>query len=232
MDVAFLPAGSRISAESLQAHNALVLALGPQGQTQLTDEEQQAIHEFVRNGGGLLVLGAYTGDWHHEGNLNHLLGEYGMAFNRDVVMQAGAASSDGKLQGSERSPKSSYAVEAFPVPSAGAGGVPQVVSALLDGVPAAVTLSSCSLYVDDDLAVGLLVSSPDSVILEPVPIGVTIMIDKYRDVGRGPAIVLAASRTSKVIAAGSWKMFLDAFVDDARYANGRLFRNIVGWLTG
>ena len=90
MDVAYLPAGSRISAESLQAHNALVLALGPQGQTQLTDEEQQAIHEFVRNGGGLLVLGAYTGDWHHEGNLNQLLGEYGMAFNRDVVMQPGA----------------------------------------------------------------------------------------------------------------------------------------------
>ena len=107
-----------------------------------------------------------------------------------------------------------------------------MVSALLDGVPAAVTLSSCSLYVDDDLAAGLLVSSPDSVILEPVPIGVTIMIDKYRDVGRGPAIVLAASRTSKVIAAGSWKMFLDAFVDDPRYANGRLFQNIVGWLTG
>ena len=232
MDIAFLPAGSRISAESLQAHNALVLALGPQGQTQLTDEEQQSIHEFVRNGGGLLVLGAYTGDWHHEGNLNQLLGEYGMAFNRDVVMPAGAQSSDGKLQGSERSPKSSYAVEAFPVPSGSVGGVPEVVSALLDGVPAAITLSSCSLYVDDDLAVGLLVSSADSVILEPVPIGVTILIDKYRDVGRGPAIVLAASRTSKVIVAGSWKMFLDAFVDDVRYANGRLFRNIVEWLAG
>lgn len=232
MDVAYLPAGSRISAESLQAHNALVLTLGPQGQTQLTDDEQQAIHEFVRNGGGLLVLGAYTGDWHHEGNLNQLLGEYGMAFNRDVVMQPGAANSDGKLQSSERSPKSSYAVEAFPVPSGSVGGVPVVVSALLDGVPAAVTLSSCSLYVDDDLAVGLLMSSPDSVILEPVPIGVTIMIDKYRDVGRGPAIVLAASRTSKVIVAGSWKMFLDAFVDDVRYANGRLFRNIVDWLAG
>jgi hypothetical protein len=232
MDVAFLPAGSRISGETLQAHTALVLALGPQGRTQLIDEEREAIHEFVRNGGGLLVLGAYTGDWHHEGNLNYLLGEYGIAFNRDVVMQAGAQSSDGKLQGSERTPKSSYAVKARPMPSAGAGGVSQMANALLDGVPAVVTLSSCSLYIDDDLAVGLLVSSPDSVILEPVPIGVTILIDKYRDVGRGPAIVLAASRTSKVIAAGSWKIFLDAFVDDVRYANERLFRNIVEWLAG
>ena len=69
-----------------------------------------------------------------------------MAFNCDVVMQPGATSSDGKLQGSERSPKSSHAVEGFAVPS---GSV------------------------------------------EGVPIGVTIMIDKYRGVGRGPAIVLA-----------------------------------------
>ena len=173
-----------------------MLALGPQGQTQLTDEEQQAVHEFVRNGGGLVVFRAYNGDWHHKGNVNGLLGEYGMAFNRDVNVQNGDASSDGKLQGSEGSPKSSGAVETLPVPSGVKEGSPEVVSALLDGVRAALTLSSCSIYVDEDLAVGLLGSSPDSVILEPVPIGVTIMIDKYGTSGaarqfcwrhRGPA---------------------------------------------
>lgn len=227
-DGTFVPSGGQLTPRTLAGHQALVLALGPQGQTRLAAEELDAIRGFVRNGGGLLVLGAYTGDWHHEGNLNQLLGDYGMAFNRDVVMPAGAQDRDGKLQGTERSPKSSYAIEVRPAPGIDTGQEP--ARALLDGVPAVVTLSSCSLYVDEDLAVGLLASSADSVLLEPVPIGVTIYIDRYRDIGRGPAIVLAASKSSKVVVGGSWKMFLDAFVADARYANARLFQNIVTWL--
>lgn len=231
MDVAFLPAGAPIAAQDLWAHRALVLSLGPQGQTQLTGDEQEAIWDFVRRGGGLLVLGAYTGDWHHQGNLNELLAEYGLAFNRDVVMPAGAKTTDGKLQGSERSPMSSYAVVARPAALAD-GRAETIVKALLAGVPAAVTLSSCSIYVDEDLAVPVLETSADSVILEPVPIGVTIHIDKYKEIGHAAATVLAASQAARVAVGGSWKMFLDAFVEDGRYANARLFRNLVEWLTG
>jgi hypothetical protein len=142
-------------------------------------------------------------------------------------MPAGAQDRDGKLQGSERTPESSCAVEARPVAGI---DVEWRQGGLLEGVSTIATLSSCSIYVDEDLAVGLLASSEDSVILEPVPIGVTIFIDRYRDMGRGPAVVLAASKTSRVVVGGSWKMFLDAFVADRRYANGRLFQNTMMWL--
>ena len=50
-------------------------------------QELDAIRDYVENeGGGLLVLGAYTGDWHHEANLNQLIRRYGMLFNNDLVM--------------------------------------------------------------------------------------------------------------------------------------------------
>jgi len=228
--VAFLSGGAVISDATLSGHRAFVLPMGPQGKTQLADDEIRAVRAFVRAGGGLLVLSAYTGDWHHEANLNRLLEEYGIVFNRDVVMPANAKPGDGFSQGADCLPTSPSAVEVLPVEDEIGQPAANVRAALVKDVASALAVSSCSLYVAEGVAVSVLQSRPDSVILEPVPLGVGIHIQRYMERGRGPATVLAASTRSKVVVAGSWKMFLDAFIDHPLCGNQQLFRNILAWL--
>lgn len=226
---AILPVGEELSRATLSGQRALILPMGPQGKTQLTEAEIQAVRDFVRAGGGLLVLGAYTGDWHHEANLNRLLEEYGIAFNRDVVLPAGARPDDGFLQGAARLPTSPHAVAATPPDEAISQSAARVRAVLTNGVVRVLTVSACSLYVDDGTAVSVLRTPADSVILEPVPLGVGIHIQRYLERGRAAATVLAASTRSKLVVAGSWKIFLDAFLDDPSCANQQLWRNILAW---
>jgi hypothetical protein len=47
-----------------------------------------------------------------------------------------------------------------------------------------------------------------------------------------PQVIVAVSRTHRVVAAGSWKLFSDAFVADHSFDNGRLLENILQWLSG
>ena len=226
---AVLSAGEEFSPVTLSGRRAIILPMGPQGKTQLTEAEIRAVQDFVRAGGGLLVLGAYTGDWHHEANLNRLLQEYGILFNRDVVLPPGARPDDGFLQGADRLPTSRHAVVATPADDAVGRPAARVRAALTGGVAQVSAVSACSLYVDDGAAVSVLRSSPDSVILEPVPLGVGIHIQRYLERGRAAATVLAASVRSKVVVAGSWKIFLNAFLDDPSCANQQLWRNILAW---
>lgn len=221
--VAFAPSGRQFSQASLADYTMLVLAMGPQGQTQLTDDELETLHGFVRGGGGLLVLGAYTGDWHHKANLNRLIEGYGIAFNRDVVLPAGSKADDGFVQGGNLGRAMRCVANAFPSSSA------RMLS-LLDQVGVVAALSSCSLYVDEGMASPVLQASPDSIILEPEPAGAGIRIQGYVERGQGPAVVAAASTSAKVIVAGSWRLFLDAFMADPRCANRQLFTNVLDWL--
>lgn len=222
--VAFAPSGRRFSQASLAGYTILVLAMGPQGQTQLTDDELETLHGFVRGGGGLLVLGAYTGDWHHQANLNRLIESYGITFNRDVVLPAGARPDDGFVQGGNLGRAMRCVVNAFPSSAANR------VQNLLDKVGVVAALSSCSLYVDEGMASPVLQASPDSILLEPEPAGAGIHIQGYIERGQGPAVLVAAATTAKVVVAGSWRLFLDAFMADPRYANRQLFSNILDWL--
>jgi hypothetical protein len=225
--VSALATGQVFSPWALQGFSALILAIGPQKSTVLTKDEIAAVQDFVRRGGGLLVLGAYTGDWHHEANLNQLLEEYGIAFSRDVVTKS---VDDGFKQGAELLPSSSCAVEAFPVNEGTQPAVAAKRDALLKDMSVAITLSSCSLYVNPDVAIPILQSSPESVILEPVPWGIGIRIQRYQKRGQGPVILAAASKTHKVVVVGSWKMFLDDFVDDTQHQNGQFYQQILDWL--
>ncbi len=221
-----------IDDEFLRACKALVLTIGPEGKTFLTEDEIKAIRNLVHRGGGLLVLGAYTGDWHHEANLNELLNVYGMAFNRNVVLQPRARVEDGRGQSGERKPNSKYAADASPAPGTLDAGSHDVLRALLAGVSSVRTLGACSLYVNQNVATAVLQSSSRSVILEPDPIEATHMIKQYLKKGHGPATLLAASTTSRVVVCGCWTMFLNDFIDEDLYDNKRLFRNILDWLIG
>jgi hypothetical protein len=126
---------------------------GPQGKTHLEPDEIEAIQAFVKKGGGLLVLGTYTGDWHHEANLNSLIEYFGIAFNRDVVLPAGAAQDDCKDQSPQYMPDARSAVTARPVQVSSSSPAKRIWSALTRNVDQVLTLSSCSLYVEDSRAV-------------------------------------------------------------------------------
>jgi hypothetical protein len=66
---------------------------------------------------------------------------------------------------------------------------------------------------------------------EPVPVGITIRIEKCLPRGSGPATLVAASRFSKVVVSGNYKMFLNDFIDHPGYQNRKLWENILKWLT-
>lgn len=222
--VAFAPAGQRFSQEALAAYAALVLPMGPQGKTNLTQEEIEAVHDFVRSGGGLLVLGAYTGDWHHEANLSRLIEPYGISFNRDVVLPAGANPDDAFVAPGNLALARRCLVEALPSPAPGR------LQALVGQVNVVAALSCCSLFVDEGMAAPILRARPDSLVAEPQPVGAGIRILGYLDRGRGPAILAAASTTAKVVVVGSWRPFLDAFLTEPRYDNRQFFANILDHL--
>jgi len=222
--VTFAPAGRRFSPEALAGCAALVLPMGPQRQTNLTQDEIEAVHDFVRGGGGLLVLGAYTGDWHHEANLSRLIERYGISFNRDVVLPAGADPDDAFVAAGNLARAMRCLVEALPNPAAGR------LRALIEQVDVVAALSCCSLYVDEGMARPILRARPDSLIPEPEPAGAGIHILGYLDRGRGPAILAAASTTAKVVVVGSWRPFLDVFLAEPRYSNRQFFANILDHL--
>ena|SRR3990170_773436 len=229
--VEFLAGKEKISAAQLAEAAAFILVMGPQGKTHLEPSEIDEIQEFVKKGGGLLVMGTYTGDWHHEANLNRLIEYFGIVFNRDVVLPASAGADDCKEQSPQYLPGAKSVVVARPVQALSSSAANRTWSALTRNVDQVLTLSSCSLYVDEAKAIPLLESEPTSVIQEPVPLGIGIHIDKCQGRGSGPAILVAASRFSKVVVAGNYKMFLNDFFDHPGSQNRRFWENILKWLT-
>jgi hypothetical protein len=99
----------------------------------------------------------------------------------------------------------------------------------LKGIQGVLTLSSCSLDVTD-AAVRLLETDAQSTVYRARPRGRTKSIEAYEPAGNGPSCIFAASKRGKVAVVGGFKMFLDDFVDQTGYQNGRLFANIVRWL--
>jgi len=229
--VEFLGGEGKTTAAQLADVAAFILAIGPQGKTRLEPDEIDAIQDFVKKGGGLFVIGTYTGDWHHEANLNRLIEYFGIAFNRDVVLPAGAGPDDCKDQSPQYLPKAKSVVAARPVQAVPSSNAKRTWSALTRNVDEVLTLSSCSLYVEDSKAVPLLESEPTSLVQEPVPVGITIRIEKCQARGSGPVTLMAASRFSKVVVSGNYKMFLNDFIDYPGSQNRKFWENILKWLT-
>jgi len=227
LQVEVLKKGEAISLEKLGKYAAFVLIIGPKGLCSLEKDELEAIMNYVGQGHGVLILSTYTGDWHHEANLNKLAENYGMVFNNDVVLPKDAVSQDASGQHFEDEPDSKYAILAQPVEDEGIQDA--IKKQLLEGVRQIKTLSSCSLTVTNT-ATTVLCSEIGSTIFEPEPLGRGIAIARYREKEKGSVPLIAASKNGKVISIGGWKIFLDKFVDDPNYDNRRLYENILRWL--
>lgn len=221
-----------IEKSDLRGSKILILAIGPQKRTDLKAREIETIKDFVFGGGGLLVLGTYTGDWHHEANLNTLLQDYGIQFNPDVVKPAGTSKFEvyDSCHGvRDPNTKWKFVVEASPVMTKFDKESLDVQQSCLTGVTSVLTLSSCSLRVSGASATALLQSPQDSAIFTPIPEGITRSISGWVEETE-TATLVAACKTKRVVVSGCYTMFLDRFVDYSGYDNIRLFRNILDWL--
>jgi hypothetical protein len=225
-----LTEGEEISLSRLQGYAALVLPIGPMGICRLSDEELRATVEYVDQGhGGLMVLGTYTGDWHHQANLNNLIASYGISLNTDHVLHQGAIPGDCWRLCHSCDVGDGLVVTVQPGGDGGHRDNADTRTELLRNVRRVVTLSSCSLYAENRDTV--LDSGPESVVFKPVPIGGGTAIQGWIEEGPGPATLIAASRTSRVVVVGGWKTFLTEFVDEPECDNLRLFQNILGWIS-
>jgi hypothetical protein len=226
-----LTEGALPSHSTLGRYAAAVVVNAPQGRFQLAANELDALERYVIAGGGLLAMATYTGDWHHESNLNRIMERFGMEFSRDLIMPATATVSatrdDGRRQVYDFGPDSPFTVEA--APACGSSSV----AALGENVRTVLTLSSCSVVTRGDAQV-VLRSAADSKTFEPLPTGVGVAIDRYEERRSGPADLLAVARigAGRVVAVGGWKMFLDAFLHHPGYDNARLVDNLLRWLAG
>lgn len=223
--VTFQTSGPLVLA-GLWQHRALILSIGPQGRGLLAADEVQAVRQFVQEGGGLLALSTYAGDWHHQANLNDVLNPFGLSFNRDLVMPetavARAGRDDGRTQVYQHSPDSVFVVPARPADRSFAD--------LVQGVRQLLTLSSCSIGVAGT-ARAVVSSVETSRLFDPRPLGAGYLIDRWEAGRRESADVVAASAgAGRVVAVGGFKMFLSEFLDHPGYDNARLFENCLRWL--
>ncbi|MDH5616938.1 MAG: hypothetical protein OEY62_10410, partial [Acidimicrobiia bacterium] len=223
--------GGMLTEQALRAGKCLVLSTAPHGRARLKEAELEALRGFEQAGGGVVVLGNYAGEWHHESNLNEFLAPFGMAFNADVLAPTGTAPERAFGATNWAPTNSDLQIEAVPSTTE----YPQrnrreELTALLEGVNAIHTVSPCSLSVDQAMAIPLLESIAQ--LLRPIPRTPQLpQIREYVAEGVGPVVVAAASTIGKVVAVGTWKTFLDDFLYDERCDNERLLANLLSWLT-
>jgi hypothetical protein len=222
--------------EVLQGVECVVLSVAPMDGTRLQGGELEALDRYVGQGGGVLILGAYSADQHHGANLNEFLASYGLGHGNDV------------LGPPELHDPADFEKRAKLATSWGPNNLDLVVTAQIRGGPdeesanrsairsalgrdlnQVASVSPCSIDVDASRAL-MIVSDRFRVAIPEYREPGLPAIDRYHDQGIQQRALVGASVYGKVVAVGSWKTFLDDFLHDNRYANEQLLRNILDWL--
>lgn len=222
--------GRTLDAATLTPYDALILALPCN--VELRDDQIHAVRAWVtENRKGLFLLSFYSGDAHHRTNLNRLARPLGVEFAEDVVLpHACTTDNDGHAQVFDRGSSAKYVVRAAP-PGGLVGAHP-----LVHNVRALGFLSACSLKISNAPLQFLLPSPNDSAILEPLsPIRNSkgwIMKINWGLVAHKSAPLLAAWQTDfgKIVACGTWKLWLPELLASQKVDNAQLFANVVEWL--
>ena len=212
----------------IDPHRVLVLPLTLKAD--LNSDECNAIATWVEEGHGLLALGTYLMERHHETNMNELLRRLGLQFSHDLIMPDGKdddRSCRKQAIGVDRS------VAVMTQPRGNPAG-----HAILDSVGTISFQSACT--VESEVTTDLVVET-EAVCSRMNANGRReqesnrlMLIDDYVVQTRGhlPFLVALRAGLGRVVALGSWKIFLNDFVDDPQLDNKRLFRNCIRWLSG
>ncbi len=222
--------GKALDAATLAPYDALILALPCN--VELGADEINAVRAWVtEEGKGIFLLSAYSGDAHHRTNLNALARPLGVRFNEDVILPSACTSDeDGHAQVYDRGANARYVVRVA------ASHFSFALHPLARNIQTLGFLSTCSLNVSNPQLQFWAASPPDSATLEPAsPIRNSkgwIMKINWALSAHKSAILLAAGRadSGKIVACGSWKLWLPELLASQSVDNARLFENIIEWL--
>lgn len=222
--------GKSLDAATLAPYDALILALPCN--VELRDDEIAAVRAWVtEQGKGLFLLSSYSGDAHHRTNLNALARPLGVRFNEDLVLPHDRTSdSDGHAQVYDRGASARYIVHVA------AAGLSFGAHPLAQNIQTLGFLSACSLNVSNPQLQFWLTSPSDSAVLEPAsPIRNSkgwIMKINWSLSAHKSVMLLAAGKadSGKIVACGSWKLWLPELLASQSVDNAQLFANVVEWL--
>lgn len=204
--------------------DAAVLVVPLPHHSHLAEEEMSRIEAWVKDGGGVLLLG-YYGERHHESNLGQLAWRFDLTLEDNLVMPAGASQTDTRAQVMGSGARLRLTIPVGPAAHQ---------HAVLSGVETIVVQSSASLLSETLSRPELIVESPpDSLVMRPLgqiqPKGGRPNIEAW-EVARtaAAAILLARSwEAGRVAAVGTWKLLTLQAGD-----NARLLGNLLTWLGG
>lgn len=191
------------------------------------NSEYESVAKWVSEGGSLLVFGFYLMESHHDLNLNRLIRRFGFEFSHDLIMPTGKEDFRSCMKQAFGSHRDLWIIT-NPHGSARA-------HKLLKGINSIAFQSSCSI--DYAANVDLVVSTASECNIMKAKgfkdeSGRLVQIrDYYVDKHIAPQYMVALKHgLGKIIGIGSWKMFLNEFVDDPSLDNKKLFKNIIDWL--
>lgn len=191
------------------------------------NEEYEAIAKWVYAGNGLLVFGNYLMESHHYMNLNQLMHKFGMEFSHDLVMPLNRddfRSCMGQAFGLHRD----LIVVTEPAGIPAAHPVFSVVRKLA-------FQSSCTVLCSRNVAFSVSTSEQCSVMKAIGPkneFGKILQIQDYVLDKRAPACFMVGLQhgAGRILAIGSWKIFLNEFIHNEPFDNRILFQNAISWL--
>jgi Effector-associated domain 8 len=195
--------------------------------TPLTDSECDAVTRWVSAGHSLLALGTYLMEQHHSTNLNRLARPLGVDFSLDIIAPKIKGKTTGRLPGNTNYRNSVITTQ----PMGSPGSHP-----LLQDVPTVSLESACSIKEPGGQSELVVVTRENCSTVEALgpkdSDGKILYIDGWSLLAHThPCFMLAIrSGAGRVIGIGSWKIFLNRFVDDRQIGNRQLFENCIRWL--
>ncbi len=195
--------------------------------TMVENEEYEAIARWVYAGNGILVFGNYLMESHHYINLNQLMYKFGIEFSHDLVMPSNREdfrSCRGQAFGLNQD--LIVVTEPTSIPKS---------HPLLSGVHKVAFQSSCTVLCSSHVALSVSTSENFSIMKatgQKNEIGKILQIEDYVIDKRATARFLVGLQygAGRVLAIGSWKIFLNDFIHNETLDNGRLLSNAVSWL--
>lgn len=196
--------------------------------SQIDSEFYEQIADWVFKGNSLLVFGVYLMEEHHYNNFNNLLRRVGIEFNKNLVM-----SNDKHDFNDCMNQAFGYIEEELWIDLVPIGSPPN--HPIMQNIKKLRFLSSCT--VEYHRSYDLLIKSSEELTImkargEKNEEGRLFRIREYYKDKQEQAPFLVASKhgKGKVVGIGSWKIFLNHFIEDEEIDNRRLFLNIIEWL--
>ena len=145
---------TQITSSLLSYLDAYVLPIGPgQGSHRtLSPSEVNALVRFATGSRGLMLLSAYTGDWHHRWNLNDVARHFGLRFNVDALTSRLQKVGYGEVNANYPDDRGAFVAVPAPTPH------DSVQSRLLDGITKVAVASCCTLSAGSDCAAPILLN--------------------------------------------------------------------------